>query len=71
MPIFEYKCEKCGKNFEKIIRGKTSQTDCIYCGSSETTKQISSFSASGAGGKNSGGGHSCSSCSGHSCSSCH
>lgn len=48
MPIFEYVCEKCSNQFEKLH--KSTETDggvCPNCGASEVNKQLSSFSAAG------------------------
>lgn len=48
MPIFEYLCQDCGKNFEKLVR--TSDTDgvrCPSCGKAEVEKLLSTFAAHG------------------------
>ncbi len=46
MPIFEYKCEECGKRFEAIVFG--SQTpECPGCKSAKLEKQLSSFAVGG------------------------
>ncbi|WP_034639100.1 FmdB family zinc ribbon protein [Desulfofalx alkaliphila] len=45
MPIFEYKCNKCGNNFEVLQGvGKDPQRDlkCPSCGAGQLTKLISS-----------------------------
>lgn len=64
MPLYEYICENCGQQFEKLVR--LSEADlapqCPFCGSSETHKQISRL-ASGFGGFD-GGSFSSGSCSG-------
>ncbi|MGA1979667.1 MAG: zinc ribbon domain-containing protein [Sedimentisphaerales bacterium] len=46
MPIFEYKCSKCGRisEFLEPHDGKQPKV-CPHCGSSKLTKQISVFSA--------------------------
>ncbi len=69
MPIFEYKCNACGEDFEKLVFG--SQTViCPQCDSEDIRKKFSTFGMSGV--ENSGSsGCSKSSCSGKSCSSCH
>ncbi len=48
MPLYEYRCEKCGEKFETLISlNKISDpVECIKCGSKETTRLLSSFSAS-------------------------
>lgn len=40
MPIFEYKCEKCGENFEQLVLGK-EVPNCPKCNTNEVKKQIS------------------------------
>lgn len=44
MPLFEYKCEKCGADFELLIFGNET-AKCEKCGSVELTKKFSVFSA--------------------------
>ena len=46
MPIFEYKCEKCGKSFEKLVPNASAKVRCDKCGSGDVKKQLSRFSAS-------------------------
>lgn len=43
MPIFEFKCSKCGKKFEKIIFKPLSEVEirCPYCQGVEVEKLIS------------------------------
>ncbi len=60
MPIYEYRCEKCGEISEFIILGKQEQLQCKQCGSQELVKVLSAhntvastvdaFSASSSGG---------------------
>ncbi len=62
MPIYEYKCEKCGYKFEKLV--KSSERDnnqkCPKCGNNNTKKIFSAFSC----GSDSVGSSSASSCGG-------
>lgn len=45
MPIFEYHCQSCGHDFEKIHKaGNEEGANCPACGSEETRKRISAFS---------------------------
>ncbi len=46
MPIYEYKCKKCGVVFEEIILSKDSSTKitCSKCGSDRVQKTISAAS---------------------------
>jgi putative FmdB family regulatory protein len=49
MPIYEYKCKKCGKLFEELVsRAGDKNMPCPECKSSETQKQMSVFGALGA-----------------------
>mgnify|MGYP003772993871 CR=1 FL=1 len=59
MPIFEYRCEKCGHVMEVLHKGlKAPKPTCEKCGSPDTSKLLSGFSV----GKSSGS-PSCDSCS--------
>ncbi len=46
MPIYEYKCQKCGTVFEKIIISKDDESgiSCQKCGSNLIKKTISAAS---------------------------
>lgn len=58
MPIFEYRCKKCGHRMEFLEKARSSgKHKCEKCGSNELDKIISTFSA-GVSDK-SGGGDSC------------
>lgn len=47
MPIFEYLCNKCCKEFSTIkFRADESPTECPSCGTTDVTKKISAFSCS-------------------------
>ncbi|WP_031483486.1 FmdB family zinc ribbon protein [Maridesulfovibrio frigidus] len=42
MPIFEFKCHKCGKEFDDLIMpGKEAITNCPECGTNECEKLLS------------------------------
>ncbi len=48
MPIFEYRCKKCGSKFEKIVLGSSErEIECPRCHSKDLTKLISAFSSAG------------------------
>jgi len=48
MPIFEFKCCGCGKEFERLIFGSDDQAPaCPECGSSDTNKLLSVFACTG------------------------
>ncbi len=66
MPIFEYKCRKCGNIFEFFLRQK-DVPKCPKCGSSDLTKLMSTFSSNVRKGSI---GRSCNVCTGGTCSTC-
>ncbi|MFO0752344.1 MAG: zinc ribbon domain-containing protein [Thermodesulfovibrionales bacterium] len=66
MPIYEYKCTRCGDEFEKLVFGN-QRVRCPRCAADEVKKKPSSFGMSGVGRRTSA---KCSSCSSGSCSSC-
>ncbi|UCG39187.1 MAG: zinc ribbon domain-containing protein [bacterium] len=62
MPIFEFRCKKCGHQFETITSRSEdgSGLSCPECGAGKPEKLISLFSASGTESKaSSGGGGGC------------
>lgn len=66
MPIFEYRCGRCGQEFERLVFG--SQTvKCPACESEDVKKKPSLFGMSGVENPTSSG---CSSCKSGSCSTC-
>ncbi|MCX7794435.1 MAG: zinc ribbon domain-containing protein [Thermodesulfovibrionales bacterium] len=67
MPIFEYKCNVCSEEFEKLVLRKEEEITCPKCGKKDIKKKFSVFGMSGVENRGSG----CSSCSSSSCSSCH
>jgi putative FmdB family regulatory protein len=73
MPIYEYKCEECDNNFEKLVYG-SQEVCCPKCGG-PVHRLMSCCSFKSAGGdfktSDSGGKSSCGSCSSTSCASCH
>lgn len=54
MPIYEYKCNKCGFTFEKLVFASDQEEGfpCPSCGDEDTCRLMSSFSR----GSSSGGG---------------
>ncbi|WP_372807394.1 zinc ribbon domain-containing protein [Pontiella sp.] len=45
MPIFEYRCTKCGARFEALVSSSAALAACETCGSKQVEKQLSTFSA--------------------------
>jgi putative FmdB family regulatory protein len=67
MPIYEYVCEDCKAQFEKIVINKQQEISCPKCASKKATIQLSVFAAAAgsggssapSGGSSSGGGGCC------------
>ena len=54
MPIYEFACEECDENFEKLVRiSGVSQVTCPNCGSVKTKKKMSTFASHLEGGSSS------------------
>ena len=48
MPIYEYSCEKCGSNFEKLVfAGDKEKITCPCCNSDQVKKMVSCVSFMG------------------------
>jgi putative FmdB family regulatory protein len=77
MPLYEYVCADCGLKFEKLrpMSQMNEPIACVQCGSSQTCRAISLFSAISKGSDGgsrtiSGTGGGCASCAGTSCATC-
>ncbi|MEF9426841.1 MAG: zinc ribbon domain-containing protein [Candidatus Mariimomonas ferrooxydans] len=70
MPIFEYKCQSCEKEFEKLVSRTDSEVSCPNCSSKNIKKKFSVFGMSGVEKQVSSSGSGCTSCSSSSCSTC-
>ena len=73
MPIFEFHCNSCNQDFEKLVFGADPEVACPQCGQTNVEKLMSACAAkvgykftSGSSGNKS----SCSGCSSTACSSC-
>jgi len=53
MPLFEFKCEDCGKYSDVLIIGTEDKPVCRSCNSINMTKQISAHSSMSGPAKNS------------------
>ena len=50
MPIYEYKCRKCGHSFDHLARTLSEPSPkCPKCAARNPVKQFSTFSASASG----------------------
>ena len=49
MPLYEYRCQKCGKRFEMLRRMQDSDRDleCPECQSEDIERLLSTFAAAG------------------------
>ena len=47
MPVYEYNCGKCGKDFEELIRTAADErkAECPTCGSRTVSRKPSVFAA--------------------------
>jgi putative FmdB family regulatory protein len=73
MPIYEYVCESCHREFSLLrpMSQADSPAPCEECGHRRTKRKLSLFAAISEGKSVAGtGGSSCSGCAGGSCSSC-
>jgi putative FmdB family regulatory protein len=50
MPIYEYVCDDCNAQFEKIVINRQQEISCPSCSSKKATIQLSVFSSSVGGG---------------------
>ena len=52
MPIYEYRCNKCGKITEFLEKAyNRPKATCAHCGGTKLTRQLSVFSAGIGGGE--------------------
>lgn len=43
MPIYEYRCDECGAEFERLTRSRSSADCCPDCDSPNLTRVYSTF----------------------------
>lgn len=74
MPIYEYTCQACNKQFSarRAMKDADAAIPCPDCGAEKAKRGLSKFFAKNSSGSLSGAGgdSSCSSCSSSSCGSC-
>ena len=63
MPIYEYRCKQCEREFEKYVPGAATAVACPACASEQVMRKLSVFGLKTAGAfqpaANSGGGGCC------------
>ena len=50
MPIYEYRCRGCSKDFEKYVAGASAAVACPSCASADITRKLSVFGLKSDGG---------------------
>ncbi len=70
MPIYEYHCNQCDNEFEKLVLKSSETIVCPKCKSAKVERLMSTFAFSSGGKFKSTASSSCGSCSATSCSSC-
>jgi putative FmdB family regulatory protein len=43
MPIYEYRCRGCGKDFEKYVHSAAMAVACPACAAGDVTRKLSVF----------------------------
>jgi len=74
VPIYEYMCMSCDKEFEYLVFGSDSSVTCPECNTEKVKRQMSSCSFKSSGenySPPSGTSAGCASCSSGNCSTCH
>jgi len=51
MPVYEYRCEACGQDFDLFVRSakQRNEPQCPHCGSTKVKKAVSLFGVGSAG----------------------
>jgi putative FmdB family regulatory protein len=59
MPVYEYLCLECRREFERYVRTWSEGVACPACASDRVEKQLSTFAMAGAASRGGGGGGCC------------
>jgi putative FmdB family regulatory protein len=70
MPIYEYCCDQCQNEFEKLVFNASEKIICPKCKSKKVHRMMSAFAFSSGGKFKSTASSSCGGCSATSCSTC-
>ncbi len=41
MPIYEYRCGACGREFERYVQARAAEVECPSCASAEVRRKLS------------------------------
>ena len=69
VPIYEYRCQACGRAFEMLVFSTSPRVSCPSCGAVDVKRTPSTFGIGGSA-KGTSSGASCSGCSRSSCAGC-
>ena len=70
MPIYEYVCDRCNQEFEKLVFNSSEKIGCPKCKTKKVSRKMSSFAFSSGGKFTSTASSSCGGCSSSNCSGC-
>ena len=71
MPLYEFKCQACGRRFEALVHiGRENDVCCLGCGGRDVRKLVSAFGIGGGASRIKTSGSGCATCSSSSCSTC-
>jgi len=71
MPIYEYRCNKCHKEFECLVIGSNNSISCPACNDKGVERMMSACSFKSTGSYSSSSSSGCATCSSGNCSTCH
>jgi putative FmdB family regulatory protein len=71
VPLYEFRCRRCGHEFEKLVGAAAPVPACPACGAKKAERKFSVFGSRSGGTFTGSGGGGCSSCSSGKCSTCH
>jgi putative FmdB family regulatory protein len=49
VPLFNYKCQKCGKKFEELVRSCSEKVTCPECKSEDVKKALPTINVGSSG----------------------
>jgi putative FmdB family regulatory protein len=48
MPLFDFRCRACGREFEALVRAQDAAPECPACRSADLERQLPTFAVSSA-----------------------